>query len=178
MAEHEPSIGATDDWYTPPPIFAALGLRFALDPCSPGPGHWVPADRIYTKADNGLIQFWQGLVFMNPPFGRRRGQVPWLQKFFRHGNGIALVAARTSADWFHDVVVPNAELLLFPNGKTKFHRPDGSIGKEPGTGIVLIGAGSVACEALRKSGLGACMIIEHNNVRVLFPADYGEARHA
>ena len=34
------------------------------------------------------------------------------------------------------------------------------------------------CEALRKSGLGACMTIEHNNVRVLFPADYGEARHA
>jgi hypothetical protein len=66
MAEHEPSIGATDDWYTPPPIFAALGLRFALDPCSPGPDHWVPADRIYTKANNGLVQPWQGLVFMNP----------------------------------------------------------------------------------------------------------------
>jgi hypothetical protein len=43
----------------------------------------------------------------------------------------------------HEVVVPSAELLCFPNGKTKFHRPDGSIGREPGTGIVLIGAGSV-----------------------------------
>jgi len=54
--------------------------------------------------------------------------------------------------------VPNAELLCFPNGKTKFHRPDGSIGKEPGTGIVLIGAGRVACVALRHSGLGACYV--------------------
>src|SRR5262245_11977793 len=96
---------------------------------------------------------------MNPPFAGRRGHVPWLRKFFEHGNGIALVAARTSADWFHQVVVPNAELLLFPNGKTKFHRPDGSIGREPGTGIALIGAGSVACNALRRSGLGACMTI-------------------
>jgi hypothetical protein len=99
------------------------------------------------------------LVFMDPPFGGRRGHVPWLEKFFAHGNGIALCAARTSADWFHNVVVPNAELLCFANGKNKFHRPDGSIGREPGTGIVLIGAGSVACAALRRSGLGVCMTI-------------------
>jgi hypothetical protein len=56
--------------------------------------------------------------------GGRRGQVPWLRKFFSHRCGICLVAARTSADWFHEVVAPNAELLLFPNGKTKFVRPD------------------------------------------------------
>ena len=71
----------------------------------------------------------------------------------------ALVAARTSADWFHGVVLPNTELLCFPNGKTKFVRPDGSIGKEPGTGVVLIAAGRIACEALLRSGLGACMTI-------------------
>lgn len=69
MAEHEPSIGASDDWYTPREIFAALGERFDLDPCSPGIGHWVPADRVYTKADDGLAQSWNGFVFMNPPFG-------------------------------------------------------------------------------------------------------------
>src|SRR5262249_40597248 len=93
------------------------------------------------------------------PFGERRGQVPWLQKFFAHGNGIALVAARTSADWFHEVLVPRAELLCFPNGKTKFVRPDGSIGEAPGTGIVLIAMGAVACAARRRSRLGACMQI-------------------
>ena len=49
---------------------------------------------------------------------------------------------------------PNAELLLFPNGKTKFVRPDGSIGKEPGTGVVLIGMGEIANTALERSGLG------------------------
>jgi len=38
------------------------------------------------------------------------------------------------------------------HGQTKFIRPDGSVGKEPGTGIVLIGAGAVACAALRNSG--------------------------
>ena len=94
------------------------------------------------------------MVWLNLPFGGRRGQVPWLRKFFRHRCGICLVAARTSANWFHEVVAPNAELLLLPNGKTKFVRPDGSIGKEPGTGVVLIGMGEIANTALERSGLG------------------------
>jgi hypothetical protein len=107
------SIGATSEWFTPKSIFEALGLTFDLDPCSPGPGHWVPAKRIYTKADDGLRQPWHGFVFMNPPFGGRRDQVPWLRKFFAHGNGIAIVAARTSADWFHELVVPAASPSSF-----------------------------------------------------------------
>ena len=31
-----------------------------------------------------------------------------------------------------ELLDPRAELLLFPRGKTKFVRPDGSIGKAPG----------------------------------------------
>src|SRR6516165_10841146 len=112
MAEHEPSIGASDDWWTPPEIFKALGLVFDLDPCSPGPGHWVPAKRIYTIEDDGLRQPWHGLVFMNPPFGGRNGHVPWLVKFLDHANGIAIVRAYTSSEWFHQYVFPRAELLL------------------------------------------------------------------
>jgi len=37
---------------------------------------------IYTKADDGLRQPC-GLVFSG-----RRGHVPWLRKFFAHGNGM------------------------------------------------------------------------------------------
>jgi len=159
MAEHEPSIGASSDWYTPPEIFKALDLVFDLDPCSPGPGHWVPARKIYVERDDGLRQPWSGMVFMNPPFGGRNGHVPWLVKFFDHANGIAIVRAYTSSGWFHAHIVPRAELLLFPKGKTKFVRPDGSVGKAPGHGVVLIGMGDVACTALRKSGLGFCAVI-------------------
>jgi hypothetical protein len=57
-------------------------------------------------------------------------------------------------------VVPNAQVLCFPNGKTKFVRPDGSIGKEPGNGILLLGACDVANDALRRSGLGVCMTVD------------------
>src|SRR5262245_22839966 len=130
MSEHESSIGATSEWFTPKPIFDALKLFFDLDPAHPGrnnPYCVVPVDKIFTEVDDGLRQPWRGLVWLNPPFGGRRGQVPWLRKFFGHGAGVALVAARTSSDWFHDVVAPNAQTLVFPRTKTKFVRPDGSI---------------------------------------------------
>jgi hypothetical protein len=159
MAEHEPCIGLSDDWYTPPAIFDALGLTFDLDPCSPGEGHWVPARSIFTKEDDGLSREWFGLVFMNPPFGGRNGHVPWLRKFLAHGNGIAIVRAYTSSGWFHDELVPYAETILFPRGKTKFIRPDGSVGGSPGHGVVLIGMGAVARDALMRSELGLTLML-------------------
>jgi DNA N-6-adenine-methyltransferase (Dam) len=155
MAEHEPSIGLSSDWYTPREIFDALGLVFDLDPCSPGRDHWVPAHRIYTVADDGLAKPWAGLVFMNPPFGGRNGHVPWLRKFLEHANGIAIVRAYTSSAWFYQWAI-KAELMLFPKGKTKFVRPDGSIGRAPGHGVVLLGMGEPARTALMRSGLGWC----------------------
>lgn len=174
MAEHESCLGASDDWYTPFEIFDALKLTFDLDPCSPGlnaPHCCVPARQVYTMADNGLVATWPpgAIVFVNMPFGARHGHVPWLKRFFDHANGIAIVRAYTSSDWWHDVVVPNAESLLFPKGKTKFVRgtdmwsktkkgrvfhPAGSRGESPGHGVVLIGMGEVANAALRQSGLG------------------------
>lgn len=154
MAEHEPCIGASDDWYTPPEIFSALGLRFDLDPCSPGASHWVPAARVYTKNDDGLAQPWAGLVFVNPPFGGRHGHVPWLVRFLDHSNGVGVFRAYTSSDWWHEHVALRAETLVFPRGKTKFIRPDGSVGKAPGHGVALIGMGTVANRALRSSRLG------------------------
>lgn len=153
MAEHEPNTGASDEWYTPPDMLQALNETYDLDPCSPGAGHWLPALRVYTKQDDGLKQNWEGFVFMNPPFGGRNGHIPWLDKFLKHGNGIAVVRAYTSAGWFHDYAV-KADAMLFPKGKTKFVRPDGSIGKSPGHGVVLLAMGQRAMRSLRESGLG------------------------
>jgi hypothetical protein len=169
MAEHEPSVGETSEWFTPPEIFTALGLTFDLDPCSPGPGHWVPARQIYTEANDGLRQPWHGLVFMNPPFGDRFGHVPWLEKFLDYGNGVAIVRAYTSSSWWHELM-PRAEMILFPKGKTKFIRPDGSIGTAPGHGIVLIGMGEIACAALVGCGLG--MVWDRRPLTAITPGIY------
>ena len=47
MALHEQSQGATDEWYTPPYVFAALGCVFDVDAASPGKDvvPWIPTAR-------------------------------------------------------------------------------------------------------------------------------------
>ena len=152
---HEPAIGATSDWRTPPDYFGskAIDAVFDMDVASPGLDKcFVPAKACFTVEEDGLKQPWLPwwLIFMNPPFGGRNGHVPWLIRFFDHANGIAIVRAYTSSAWFHKYVVPRAQVLLFPRGKTKFVRPwpDNSIGM-----------GEVACAALLRSGLGFCASI-------------------
>lgn len=145
-------------WLTPSSIFVAIDRVFDLDVAHPGrsnPFCTVPARQIYTKEDNGLIKPWSGSVWMNPPYNGRHSQIPWLKKFFAHGNGIALVNALTSSGWFHQFIVPHAETIVFPRGKTKFVMPeDGSIATEPPNGIALIGVGEFANIALSRCDLG------------------------
>ena len=122
-----------DEYRTPPEIFDGLGGRFDLDVAAPIPfdgPYCVPASRRLTIEDDGLSQPWEkhhrqivrpAFVWMNPPFGKRNGVVPWLKRFFEHGHGIGLVGALTSAGWFHDWM-PRASGLFFPRGKTRFIR--------------------------------------------------------
>ena len=94
------SVQTTDDYWTPSWIFEAMGIRFDLDVCAPPGGiPWIPADRYFTKADDGLAQPWEGRVWMNPPFSAPR---PWVDRFLGHRNGVALVPIPKSG-WFESV---------------------------------------------------------------------------
>lgn len=161
MGEWEASVGATDEWYTPRYIFDALGANFDLDVSAPiGGPRYVPASAYLTAEDNGLARQWYGTVWMNPPFGGRNGIKPWLDRFFEHGDGIALTPDRTSAPWWQEAN-RKADATLFVAGKIKFERPDGSTGKSPGNGTTLFAAGFEAVYALRAAaalGLGVTMV--------------------
>lgn len=160
MSIWEPNLGASDEWYTPRYVFDALGEWFDMDAAAPvSGGPHVPTNHWITPERDGLKETWNGFVWMNPPFGGRNGLVPWLDKFFDHGSGIALTPDRTSAPWGQDAN-RRADATLFIAGKVKFIRPDGSLGKSPGTGTTLFAAGQRAVAALRRaerSGLGAVM---------------------
>ncbi len=150
MALHEQCVGATDEWYTPPHVFNALGCSFDMDVASPGKNvtPWIPAYEFVTEAS--LRVKWHQFVWMNPPFGGRNGLVPWLQKFFEHGNGIALVPDRTSAPWWQDYV-PRADLVLFVSPKLKFIGAGGKPGASPAQGTCLLAAGKRAREPLYRA---------------------------
>lgn len=144
-----------DEYRTPPQIFDGLGCDFDIDVAAPIDGPWfVPAASRFTLETDGLKSSWgcgvaiKAFVWMNPPFGKRNGHVSWLEKFFDHGNGIGLVNALTSSGWFHDWM-PKASGLFLPRGKTQFVRPDGTVAKQPASGVVLFSAGERGREVLR-----------------------------
>ena len=145
---HDNIDNASVDWYTPKWIFDALGLRFDLDPCQPPTGvAWIPADKFYCEADNGLVQPWTGNVWLNPPYGKYTSA--WLRKMHEHRNGIALVFARTDTKWFHDYVA-KADAILFLAGRVKFVDGLGvTAGNGAGAGSMLIAWGQHNVDALR-----------------------------
>jgi hypothetical protein len=159
MALHEQAIGATDEWYTPPHIFAALGCNFDMDVASPGPEltPWIPAATFITA--DSLHVPWREFIWMNAPFGGRNALVPWLTRFFEHANGIALVPDRTSAPWWQ-WSAPRANLILFVSPKIKFIGVDGQPGPSPAQGTCLLALGMRAIEALHRAqanGLGVLL---------------------
>lgn len=145
MGSYE-KAGETDEWYTPQYIFDALRVGFDLDVAAPPDGpRYVPAAKFYSC--RSLERPWDGFVWMNPPFGHQSTKRKWLQKFFDHGNGIALLPDRTSAPWWQEFA-PLADAVLFVSPKIKFERPDGSLGEQPGTGTTLFAAGETGKSAL------------------------------
>lgn len=150
---HWENNGQSDEWWTPPHVFAALGVRFDMDVAAPVFATHVPADDFVCA--RSLEAKWRGFVWMNPPFGGRNALEPWLMKFFEHGNGIALTPDRTSAPWFWEAW-DRADAVMFTR-KIRFLRPDGSEGKSPSCGTCLWAAGPVAETALDNAmwaGLG------------------------
>jgi hypothetical protein len=150
VALHEQCVGKTDEWYTPPHVFDALGCMFDYDVAHPGlpKADWIPARHNITKGC--VAQEWYGFIWMNPPFGTRNGLVPWLDKFVCHANGICLVPDRTSAPWWQ-IFAPRMDLILFVTPKIKFIGADGRAGKSPAQGTCLMSIGRQGNEALRRA---------------------------
>jgi hypothetical protein len=149
----------TTEWFTPKYIFDALECRFDLDPASPGYNivPWVPAKHHYTS--DGLEREWFGFVWLNPPYGRGVLRL-WLEKFVRHGNGIALVPERTSTGGWQDLV-SRADMILCVNSKIPFAN---SAGEQTGTfpiGSTLVAIGDRGVRALTQAhlnGLGVLLV--------------------
>jgi len=155
MSSHQSARMKNDEWLTPPEIVRACG-EFDLDPCAPVVRPWDTARQHFTKNDDGLAQAWSGRVWCNPPFGREA--IKWLRRLAAHGNGVALIPARTETAMFYETVWGAADAVLFIQGRPHFHYVDGRrAAANSGAPICLVayGAGNVA--ALRASGLGVTL---------------------
>lgn len=140
MSDHTNPKMLKDEWLTPPAIIRALG-DFDLDPCSPIDRPWKTANRHYNILDDGITKKWEGRVWCNPPYGKEAEA--WLKKLADHGNGIALIFARTETRMFFAQVWNRANALLFIEGRLHFHHVGGNRAKSnSGAPSVLVAYGA------------------------------------
>jgi hypothetical protein len=141
----------TCEWLTPPGIIKALG-SFDVDPCSPVNRPWDTALKHYTIDDNGLLQDWQGRIWLNPPYGNQTGG--WLKKLSEHRNGIALIFARTETKMFFNYIWPKADAILFLKGRLRFYNVYGTKAKNSaGAPSCLVAYGVNNAFTMKYSGI-------------------------
>lgn len=151
-----PNNGATDSWITPKEIIDDLG-PFDLDPCQCIPQPWPCASKAFTIDDDGLTQPWVGRVWLNPPYGSATGL--WLAKLAEHGEGTALIFARTETEMFVREVWNRARAVLFIHGRLYFHHPDGTKAKgNSGGPSVLVAYGEYDAERLCGSNIAGSYV--------------------
>ena len=138
------------EWLTPPELVKSLG-DFDLDPCSPVNAPFFHAKTNFTAVDNGLNQrmVWQS-VFESALWKRVE---LWLEKLKFHGNGIALIFARTETKCFFQHIWNDADAILFFKGRIKFYHVSGVQGGTPGAPSVFIAYGKENAVALKDSGI-------------------------
>jgi len=111
---------ASDDWATPQSFYDELNkeFNFDLDVCASDTNN--KCSRYFTKELNGLAQKWDGIIWMNPPYGREIGE--WMKKAFESweegATVVCLVPSRTDTKWWHDYAMKGK--IRFIRGRLKF----------------------------------------------------------
>lgn len=109
---------ATDLWETPQKFFDDLNreFNFETDVCALPEN--AKCEKYFTPEQDGLKQEWTGVCWCNPPYGRQIGK--WVEKAAKsNATVVMLVPARTDTAWFHDWILPFAE-VRFVRGRLKF----------------------------------------------------------
>lgn len=118
MAVHFSS--ETDVWATPQGFFDRLNAEFHFDVDVCANDDNAKCKRYFTERTNGLLQKWEGNVWMNPPYGREIAE--WIQKAYESAQEgatvVCLIPARTDAGWWHDYCMSGE--IRFVRGRLKF----------------------------------------------------------
>lgn len=131
------------EYYTPPEIVEAARRTMGgidLDPASSETANLrVKAARIFTQADDGLSQPWEGRVWVNHPFGRTTN-APWILKMdseYKRGgvqHMCCITFAATSERWFQPLA---RQPQCFLSPRTNYFLPDGSLKRGVTKGSVV-----------------------------------------
>ena len=114
-------MSETVEWSTPPDLFDRLNARFGftVDVCATPDN--AKCERYFTRADDALVQTWDGVCFMNPPYGRDIKY--WVAKAHDSAGAgatvVCLLPVRTDTVWWQRFVEPDGE-VEFIKGRIRF----------------------------------------------------------
>jgi phage N-6-adenine-methyltransferase len=96
----------TDLWSTPQEYFDVLSKEFpfTLDVCALPEN--AKCKKFFSPQDDGLAQEWNGICWMNPPYGRAIGK--WVQKAYESAK-----AGLLWLDCFRQEQIPNGSMITF-----------------------------------------------------------------
>ncbi len=106
------------EWGTPQRLFDELDreFHFTRDVCASRENFKVMS--YWDIGDDALSQEWQGICWMNPPYGQNIGR--WLKKAYEsHATVVCLVPSRTDSKWWHQWVM-KADEIRFIRGRLRF----------------------------------------------------------
>lgn len=105
-------------WETPQDLFNRLNdeFHFDIDVCATPEN--AKCSTFFSPLDDGLSQDWQGVCWMNPPYGKKIGA--WMKKAMEANTTVVcLVPSRTDTKWWHDYAMKASE-IRFVKGRLKF----------------------------------------------------------
>ena len=112
----------SDEWETPAEFFSALDREFHFSTDVAALPDNAKCAHFYAPGQNGLKQPWQGVCWMNPPYGPALRQ--WVKKAFQSAQAgatiVCLLPARTDTYWWHEYVLPHAE-IRYLRGRLTFN---------------------------------------------------------
>lgn len=148
------------DYLTPRWLIKAIG-PFDLDPCGCLQAPYACADKTIYPPQNGLNEEWEGLAYVNPPYGRGlSGEELWLKKLGLHPvGGIACVPAKVEGPVWEAYVWKQATGIFFIDGRVMFNDAEGNCSNGyHAIGIALIAYGQEALVRLQNSNLKGALV--------------------
>jgi phage N-6-adenine-methyltransferase len=114
-------------WETPKWLFDLLDAEFNFerDVCATRLN--AKCSEFFSPEVDGLKQHWQGVCWMNPPYGREIGR--WVEKAYRSSLSgatvVALLPARVETSWWFNFVL-KAQEIRFVKGRLRFGKAQSS----------------------------------------------------
>jgi hypothetical protein len=156
-----------DEWYTPAKWIERARVTMGSIDVDPASCEYaqraVRATVYYDSQSDGLVQPWNGNVWLNPPYSRglMHKFIDKLRLEFKSGRtkeAVVLTGSRTDTRWFHDLA-PISSAIAMTRGRISFYNEQG-VGRSPANGSTFFYLGPNV-ESFIQAFSGTCLCLRY-----------------